>query len=64
MDGACHKYEVKHISYDKVDGIKFLNRLSNSISLFNAGYGYICEDDVHKICELDQCYIIILKYSY
>ena len=53
MDGVFNKYEVKHISFDKNEGIKLLKRLANGQQLHNNGRGWVSEDDVHRICTLD-----------
>ena len=53
MDGVFKKYEVKHINYDKDGGITLASTLSNGQRLQNNGRGWVSEDDVHKICVLD-----------
>ena len=45
---------VKHISYDEQDGVQLLHQLDNGIRLFNNGYGYVSDDEVHKICKFDE----------
>lgn len=53
MDGAAPRYQVKHIKYDFDNGVQLLQQLDNGWRLYNNGYGYVCDDDVHFICKSD-----------